>query len=356
MASLDYTAAADILQRSFDRVQRDYSAGQTHQLEQKVEAALTKIFQSKTSAFREAFLGCVLAKLTNSEINPKTAYIDFGPDAFSGRSLDERVVNPFFQANQIPSSKSPYLSVLRRSVRFDNSMRRGVKDKAAFDSFVFLLGKVDSKSSNLLERVLEKFLQLREESVVTVATVPQAGLNQLQELSETLLSTPSGGRLPVLLTVAALRAVSGAWNLGWNVEFQGINVADQASKAGADISVFLNDELILALEVTERPVEASRVQATYKSKISPLAIRDYLFVVELKKVADDAIEQARKYFAQGHDVNFVNLRDWLFNVLATIGRKGRTAFTGELVGLISARDVPAALKLEWNKAVYKLTS
>ncbi|MBV8205871.1 MAG: restriction endonuclease, SacI family [Acidobacteria bacterium] len=356
MASVDYREAAAVLQISFDRVQRDYPTVQPPRLPGAGEEALRKVFTSKTSAFREALLGCAVARLVNPSINPSKAYVDFGSDAFSGRTLDEKVVNPFLTANQVPCSKSPYLSVLRRSVRFDESMRRGVKDKGAFDGFLALLELVKADPAAVLDRLLCAFIDLREKSHVSVATVPRASLEQLRQLAALLLAEQSGGRFPVLLTVAVLRAVSSTWNLGWSVQFQGINVADSANRAGADISVFHDGSLALALEVTERQVEKTRIESTYKTKIAPLGIRDYLFVVELRKIASEAAEQAARYFAQGHEINFIDLEAWLHHLLATIGGAGRTAFTRELVCLVEARDVPAAIKMSWNNAVFRLTS
>src|SRR5271157_1327940 len=101
------------------------------------------MFQSTTQAYREVLLGCSIARIQDRRINVRLPYINLGEGAFNGRTLDERVVNPFLQANRIPSSRGPYLGVFRRSVRFDQSTRTGVRDKDGYDSFLALIAYLE---------------------------------------------------------------------------------------------------------------------------------------------------------------------------------------------------------------------
>jgi DNA polymerase III delta prime subunit len=113
--------------------------------------------------------------------------------------------------------------------------------------------------------------------------------------------------------------------------------------------------LLLAAEITERPVERDRVVATFQAKIAPQGIEDYLFFVK-NAVAEDVMRQARQYFAQGHEVNFLDMRNWLKTILATIGRAGRDVFNRVVVEKLQGNDIPAALKVAWNDQIAEITA
>ena len=112
------------------------------------------------------------------------------------------------------------------------------------------------------------------------------------------------------IVVAALQATNEHLELDWEIEWEGINVADAASGLGGDIVVASGDKTILVAEVTERRVEHNRIVATFNSKIGPNQIEDYLFFTRSKDQPIETIEQMRRYFAQGHELSFVVIEDW----------------------------------------------
>ncbi|MGH7913195.1 MAG: hypothetical protein ACREPW_00910, partial [Candidatus Binataceae bacterium] len=103
------------------------------------------------------------------------------------------------------------------------------------------------------------------------------------------------------------------------------------------------------------PIDRSRVVATFNTKIVQSGIKDYLFFNK-GDVDNDARAQAHQYFAQGHEVNFVNLRNWIHVALATIGSNGRAIFNQVLLDSLSQSDVPQLLKVAWNKHLATLTN
>jgi len=85
------------------------------------------------------------------------------------------------------------------------------------------------------------------------------------------------------------------------------------------------------------------------TKISLHGIDDYLFFFTAKPPTEDARRSARQYFAQGHEINFIAVKDWIITNLTTIGPRCRAMFTEALTELIGGRNVPAALKVGWNE-------
>lgn len=85
-------------------------------------------------------------------------------------------------------------------------------------------------------------------------------------------------------------------------------------------------------------------------------IQDYLFVYSDAMPAEDARKAARTYFSQGHEINFVQVKEWILNNLVTLGGKCRSTFTKELLALLDVREVPASVKVSWNDLVKKVVS
>jgi hypothetical protein len=358
-SSVNYETAHAQLEQEFATVEAQVLNGQAPALTNGLVQHIETIFGSSTQGYREIFLGCILARLNNPAIDIHKPYVKHGPTAYNGRTLDERVVNPFLRDKRIPCSRAPFLSTFRRGVQFIAATSIGARDQLAFSSFIALVDYVASESDrdrhlDVLRYVLYKFIGLREASHIALSQLSRISLEQFNVLIGGLLSTPSGGRLPVILVEAAFAAIKLTYERNWTIEVQGINVADSPGGVGGDITIQENGQVILAVEVTERPVDKARVVATFHTKIAPGRIVDYLFLVT-GSVPEEVLQQARQYFSQGHEVNFMEIKNWIVQVLAALGVKGRDAFNRVLFERLDAADIPPSLKLAWNEQIARLT-
>lgn len=357
--AIDYDEAREILEILFKDADEDFRNGKVPQVPQIVDGAVEILFKSSTQSFREALLGCALARYIDGDIDIRLPYMRLGTDAFGGRTLDERVINPFLNAHEIPCSKGPYLATFRRSVAFTPETQRGVRDKDAFAAMLTIIDQLqagdDADVSGLLIHLLYKFIELREKSNITLAQIKRLSVDQYAEIITKLLGTPSGGLLPVLLTVAIFAALKETYNLPWEIEFQGINVADAASGAGGDVTVSIEGRTLIAVEVTERTIDESRVRSTFRTKILPNKIEDYLFLFSGESPSGRARTRASSYFAQGHEVNFLPLQSWIMTFLTTLGPEGRMVFTDCVIKALDRNEVPARIKIVWNDVVRELT-
>jgi hypothetical protein len=354
-----YVTAQAQLAQQFGLVEGKVLARQPLTLLDELIQHFDTIFRSSTQGYREVFLGCILARLNNPSIDIHKPYVKHGVNAYNGRTLDERVVNPFLREKRIPCSRAPFLSTFRRGVQFVEATSIGTRDKVAFASFLALVDHVaaendNEKLLNILRYVLYRFIQLREGSHIQLSRLQRISLEQFDGLIAGLLATPSGGRLPVMLVEAAFIAIKDTYGLDWTIEVQGINVADSVGGAGGDITIRKEDRIILTAEVTERPVNRSRVIATFQTKIATGGIVDYLFFLT-DPVGDEALQQARQYFSQGHEINFVEIKNWIIAVLATLGTKGRDVFNRVLIERLDAADISPTLKVAWNEQIARLT-
>ncbi len=356
---LDYERAARILVEEFGHAESVSLGEASLTCDESWIPYLDALFATSVQAYREALLGCILARLLDHAIDIRLPYVNQGDRAYNGRTLDERVVNPFLQANQIPCSKGPFLAAFRRSVRFDATTREGLRDKAGYDAFLTLVAELerlntDDRARCLLQCLLYRFAKLREASEVPLSRVQRLSLEQFDRLIGILLAAPSGGRIPVILVVAALRTINDFFLAGWEIEYQDINVADSQTGAGGDITIKKDGVVLFAAEITERPLLRDRVVQTFHTKIAPNGIADYLFFVRLENLAEDARQVARQYFAQGHEVSFLAIKDWITMQLATVGAKGRGLFLKHILQLFGASSMPRSLKVAWNQSIANL--
>lgn len=348
------------MRRAFNEAEQWFARGRSPRWEAALESAADLIFRSRSQAFREALLGSALARAEDPSLNPRLPYINQGVGAFNGRTLDERVVNPFFQRERIPSSRGPYLAMFRRSVRFVAATRSGLRDKDGYDAFLELVAAVEKAqaredSEAIIVQLLIRFLRLREASRIRLAAPRRVGIEQLESLLRRLLATPSGGRLPVIIIVALLEAISERFSANWTTEVQGINVADAPTGSGGDITVWEGDRALFAAEVTERPLDFDRVVATFNAKIAVGDFSEYVFFVFRAPADEQIAEQVRRYFEQGHELIVVEILSWSVANLATIGSAGRNAFLKRLLARLDDDTIPRSLKVAWNHAVGELT-
>jgi len=203
------------------------------------------------------------------------------------------------------------------------------------------------RSITYLRYLLRRFIQLRESGNIALKKIAKPNLDQLSRLVEGLLTVKSGGRIPALLAIAMFQTVSECHKLGWEVGFQGINVADKASGAAGDITIRKDGAILLGVEVTERAVDQARVTLIFDQKVSPGALSDYLFITTTEP-ENSAITAARNYTGVGHEMNFVPLAPWIRHNLATIGQTCRALFQSKMIDLLSGAGVPAQIRVAWN--------
>lgn len=124
---MDYDLAQTILEREFVTAEGVVVRDAADLPDALTEQNLDAVFASRTQAYREVLLGCILARLTDSTVDVTRPYAKQGDGAYNGRSLDETVVNPFLEKRRIPSSRSTALALSSTTPSFPGySQRRAV--------------------------------------------------------------------------------------------------------------------------------------------------------------------------------------------------------------------------------------
>jgi hypothetical protein len=349
---IDFDRATSLLAELFSVAEEDFRDSRSIDVPADIVAFTDRLFSSQTAAYREALVGCAVARVLDPLVDIRLPATEYGENAFSGRSLAERVVTPFLRDRRVPVSANPFLSAIRGGARFlAGGAPRIQRDKIGFASLVsvveFLCEQDVAGAKDYLIYLLRRFIILRERENVPLRRIAKPNLDQLDRLIKGLLGVKSGGRFSAYLATAMFQTLNECYGLGWDVQFQGINVADKASGAVGDITVRKGGSIVLGVEVTERAIDHNRVTMTFDEKISPSGLADYLFVTTAAP-ADEAVTAARGYTAVGHEINFVRLDSWLVHNLATIGPPCRALFQAKMLDLLSADGVPVELRVAWN--------
>jgi hypothetical protein len=278
---VDPKRASDLLTEIFCLAETDHRDDVAVIIKPGIVQATERLFASDTQAYRDALPSCAIARIIDPEIDIRLPATEYGDNAFSGRSLAEKVVTPFLRDRSVPTSASPFLSALRGGAKFiEGGAPRIQRDKDGFDAMVEIVDYLhsgDAQSAKAyLRYLLRRFVVLRETNNIALQRILKPNLEQLSRLIAGMLTVKSGGRISALFAVAMFQTLSQCHGLGWEVEFQGINVADKASGAVGDITVRKGEAIILGVEVTERPVDKNRVTLIFDQKISPAGLPDYL--------------------------------------------------------------------------------
>ena len=350
-----YEQSKVLLNNSYEKAAQELPAAVTQYITDNKDA-LDTIFSSKTQSYREVLLGCAVARYQDRSCNIRHPYVKQGEDAFNGRTLDEKAVNPFLFSKQIPCSKGPYLATFRRNVTFTEDTRDGLRDKEGFDALLSLISTLEAVSESdevetIIIALLKCFIDLREQSIVRLVPIRRLRIDQYRMFLNKLQHCQSGGLIPMLLTDAVFSTINGQMNAGWTIERQEINAADGATGAPGDITIYKDGAIFKAIEVTERPIDGSRVDSTFSTKITLNNAAEYLFVYTNDLPRENALERAKAYFAQGYNINFASITDLTIHILLSGDEAFRTAYNERMFELFNAQDVQATIKVAWNDAL-----
>lgn len=78
MHKIDYEKAQELLLEEFSEVESETLSGSRPQVSNKLSEAFDTLFQSKTQAYREVLLGCLIAGILNKSIDITLPYTKQG--------------------------------------------------------------------------------------------------------------------------------------------------------------------------------------------------------------------------------------------------------------------------------------
>lgn len=267
--------------------------------------------QISNRACARLLMACLLAKIDQPDVDPRKPYTEIGdPDAFSGRSYDEKYITHFVYENRLPLNPTtafltPAFRNLDRPLTTDLELVG--KPRQVYRETLQLLDDVYREkvaAEDLLTEIVRILLLMREEKQTRINTL-LAGLSsedtlplsseEIVNLIEQHLKCKNSSRLPVLVVAAAYNSVGE--KLGEHIlPLQSHNAADEQTGSLGDVEVCLeNDEhVVTAYEMKMKRVTVDDInRALEKIASATNSIHNYIFITT------DVISDEIKSYAAG---------------------------------------------------------
>lgn len=297
---------ANILKRASQDI--NTSVISDHDIRSQVEYVCRQI---SNRACTRLLMACLLAKIDRPDVDPRKPYTEIGdPDAFSGRSYDERYITHFVYENRLPLNPTtafltPAFRNLDRPLTTDLELVG--RPRQVYRATLQLLDDVYRErvaAEDLLTEIVRILLLIREEKQTRINTL-LAGLSsedtlplsseEIVNLIEQHLKCKNSSRLPVLIVAAAYNSVGE--RLGERIlPLQSHNAADEQTGSLGDVEVCLenDDHVVTVYEMKMKRVTVDDIdRALEKIASATNRIHNYIFITT------DVISDDVKSYAAG---------------------------------------------------------
>lgn len=300
----------EILANVLNRASKDISKSviSDHDISSRVEYVCRQI---SNRACTRLLMACLLAKIDRPHVDPRKPYTEIGdPDAFSGRSYDEKYITHFVYENRLPLNPTtafltPAFRNLDRPLTTDLELVG--RPRQVYRATLQLLDDVHREkvtAEDLLTEIVRILLLMREEKQTRINTL-LAGLSsedtlplsseEIVNLIEQHLKCKNSSRLPVLIVAAAYNSVGE--KIGERIlPLQSHNAADEQTGSLGDVEVCLeNDEHVVTVyEMKMKRVTVDDIdRALEKIASATNRIHNYIFITT------DVISDEIKSYAAG---------------------------------------------------------
>jgi hypothetical protein len=208
--------------------------------------------------FRYILVTALLAKATNPQINALCLQAGSKLDgAYDARSLCHGLLVPFERKFFDGSSNEPFLNKPARAPELDpsNPVRRG-NDQVLLDLLCTFLPKIQTQQeafdalTDAILCCLVKFVQNKKSGAVRAVKTPT--LTEMNYFLDDLLEQSCSGESLVLAIGVLMKLHTSALAGKTKVEIHVVNQSGASSKEVSDIDVYLNGDLLYAVEAKDK--------------------------------------------------------------------------------------------------------
>lgn len=327
----DRSQAARLLEDCWENVIQD------EQLESSPE--IDALINSRLLAVRYCLPTQLLGKLTDQAVDVLCLQAgDKEAGQWDPRSFCKAVVAPWVLRNQkvLGGSGDPYVGNPLRRPRLDEGLDQ-MSDVEEWDALCSVLKTVqDRNDPGYTAEVFKLTLasirdRMREQDFIYIVP-PRVSLEQVQSLVRQFLSEKSGGDRGLAVVAALFETFRDRLGIYKEVRRGVINAADAATGSAADLECAgENGEIILAVEVKERPIGDDDVQLAV-SKARAFDVRELLFCTEgiLPGQQDAVRETFAKAWASGTNLYHATAGELLHGTLPLLGEKSLVEFVTQI--------------------------
>lgn len=305
-------------------------------LKEKIRECIT----SHTKSYRYVLPTQLLSKSADQLLDCRSLQVaDESKGSFDARTIAHQVVVPFETENHnvLGGSKEPYVNNPLRCPAVSLAYRERQRHKADWDNLIFILDMVQNKNSetftkNVFDQVLFEIHKLLANVKVIYPTPNRISLERTINLIKNFLAEKSGGDRLEAVATSLFRTISEKFKLFDEVKREKVNVADSSSGMVADIECYSNGEIILLVEVKDRNLTLTQLNAKIDIARSN-QIKEILFIAQQGADDKNKNEIHRKIsqeFTSGQNIYITDLLKFAEGILILLGEKGRIDFLNKI--------------------------
>jgi hypothetical protein len=297
---------------------------------------IVECLTSPTKTYHYILPTQLLAKCVNPSLDSHSLQALYSsPGAFDARTIAHEVIVPFDKSNHnvLGGSSEPYVNKPVRFPAVIPDYRDHQKRKQDWDKLIRILDKIEKKNDprftkSVFKQVLYEIYRLLSNVTVTYPTPNRISLERSSAALREFLSVTSGGERMETVCTALFQTIANSFGIFDEIRRQKINAPDTASGMAADIECWLNNEIILLVEVKDRSLTLTHLDdRLYEARSK--RIREILFIAEsgMSRHDDSKIQdRIHSEFSSGQNIYVTNFNDFTLGILILLGEKGRADF------------------------------
>ncbi len=324
-----------------------------------------EVFQHHEIGWRYSILIQVAGKAASFDLDALCLQKQEGQAGqWDAREFAKRVIVPWNKSVGSPlgNSGDPYVSNMFRRPRFDDVMRKARRTPEMFDKVKGILDTVQASAtaaqvSDYLKLILAQLRKYLQGKSFDYPVPQRISLHDTLECVAGYLEESSGGaRLQAIAhgLVMALKAKGVAYK---EVLSRHVNAADAASQSAGDVECFSGNQNVFTVEVKDRELTASEVNASIeKARLSNVS--ELLFFVHRKSgklvAENDATainEMIDIQFALGLNIYIEQALDILRLAGTLLGEEGRKDFLTLVGAALGEQGADSKHRWAWSQAV-----
>lgn len=317
---------------AFDQGEPQDPLGGDHFLIPLIRDCLT----SPTKTYHYVLPTQLLAKSVDSDLDVHSLQAAYeAPGAFDARTIAHKIIVSFDRANHrvLGGSPEPYVNNPVRVPGVIPAYRDQQMVKEDWDKLVAVLDAVEDANSDAFteltfEQVLFEIYKLLADVVVVYPTPNRISLDKANYLVEQYLEIGSGGDRMEAVCAALFQTVGDRFGIFDEIRRERVNAPDAFSGMLADIECWLDDRVVLLVEVKDRALTLIQLDDKLDHARAK-HIAEILFIARSGKHPNDAEEidaRVLSEFASGQNVYVSNFSDFALGVMILLGETGRVDF------------------------------
>ncbi|MFQ5641769.1 MAG: restriction endonuclease, SacI family [bacterium] len=295
---------------------------------------------SNTKSYRYVLPTQLLSKSADQNLDCRSLQAAYESEgSFDARTIAHKVIVPFDKENHnvLGGSNEPYVNNPLRCTSVSKANRARQKNKKDWDKLISVLDTVENTNDKdftrtVFDQVLLEIYKLLAEVTVVYPTPNRVSLDKTLELIDSFTAERSGGdRLEAVVT-ALFRTISEKFNLFDEVRREKVNAPDATTGMVADIECWLSNEIVLLVEVKDRTLNLTHLDAKIDVARSN-QIKEILFMAQQGIEQKDKSKIDKKIiqeFTSGQNIYISSLVDFARGILILLGEKGRVDFIGKI--------------------------